>query len=206
MQIRRAEFDDAPVLGALVQRAIRASNSAAYPPAVIEAMCANFEPAKVLERMEVRDVFAAVDDGAIIGTVSFSLPRSKLSSLFIEPRLQRSGTGQRLVRHIEQHAAGARLHVLAIIRLDHRPAVLAAGLRDDHLRGARQRRFDLADAESPAGLKSALRGPILPRPPSRFSNPRDLSARLAGHPQKQGIRSWRRTNCCFCPATTSAPR
>ena len=106
MQIRRAEPDDAPALGALVQRAIRASNSADYPPAIIEAMCANFETDKVLGRMAVRDVFAAVHDGAIIGTVSFSLPRSKLYSLFIDPRAQRGGIGQRLVRHIEQHAAG----------------------------------------------------------------------------------------------------
>ena len=97
---------DAPALGALVQRAIRTSNSADYEPAIIEAMCANFEPDKVLERMAVRDVFAAVHDDHIIGTVSFSLPRAKLYSLFIEPRIQRGGIGQRLVRHIEQHAAG----------------------------------------------------------------------------------------------------
>lgn len=104
LQIRMAAPADAPALGALVQRAIRASNSADYPPAIIEAMCANFEPDKVLERMAVRDVFAAVQDGGIIGTVSFSLPRSKLYSLFIEPRVQRTGTGRRLVHHIEQHA------------------------------------------------------------------------------------------------------
>jgi putative acetyltransferase len=106
LQIRMATPADTPALSALVQRAIRTSNSADYAPAIVEAMCANFEPDKVLERMAVRDVFAAVLDGGIIGTVSFSLPRTKLYSLFIEPRLQRSGTGQRLVRHIEQHAMG----------------------------------------------------------------------------------------------------
>jgi GNAT superfamily N-acetyltransferase len=97
---------DAPVIGALVQRAIRTSNSADYEATIIEMMCANFAPDKVLERMAVRDVFAAVHDGAVIGTVSFSLPRSKLYSLFIEPSVQRGGIGRRLVRHIEQHATG----------------------------------------------------------------------------------------------------
>jgi putative acetyltransferase len=106
LQIRMATPAEAPALGALVQRAIRTSSSADYAPAIIEAMCANFEPDKVLERMAVRDVFAAVRDGGIIGTVSFSLPRSNLYSLFIEPRVQRGGIGQRLVRHIEQHATG----------------------------------------------------------------------------------------------------
>jgi putative acetyltransferase len=114
LQIRMATSADAPALGALVQRAIRASNSADYEPAIIEMMCANFAPDKVLERMAVRDVFAAVHDGDIIGTVSFSLPRSKLYSLFIEPRLQRSGTGQRLVRHIEQHARGVGCSTLQL--------------------------------------------------------------------------------------------
>jgi putative acetyltransferase len=106
LQIRMATPADATALGALVQRAIRTSNSADYEPAIIEMMCANFEPDKVRERMAVRDVFAAVHDRTIIGTVSFSLPRSKLYSLFIEPSAQRGGIGQRLVRHIEQHAAG----------------------------------------------------------------------------------------------------
>jgi len=106
LQIRMATAADAPALGALVQRAIRTSNSADYEPAIIESMCANFEPDKLLERMAVRDVFAAVNDDHIIGTVSFSLPRAKLYSLFIEPRIQRGGIGQRLVRHIEQHATG----------------------------------------------------------------------------------------------------
>jgi putative acetyltransferase len=104
--IRTATTADAPALSALIQRAIRINSSADYAPAIIEAMCVNFAPDKLLERMAARDVFAAIQDGTIIGTVSFSLPRSKLYSLFIEPRLQRAGTGRRLVRHIEQHAMG----------------------------------------------------------------------------------------------------
>jgi putative acetyltransferase len=104
LQIRRATAADAPALCALVQRSIRVSNSSAYPPDIIDMMCANFEPDKFLERMAARDVFAAILDDQIAGTVSFSLPRSKLYSLFIEPSLQRGGTGQRLVRHLERHA------------------------------------------------------------------------------------------------------
>jgi putative acetyltransferase len=105
LKIRVATEDDAPVLGALVQRAIRTSSSADYAPAIIEAMCANFEPDKFLERMAARDVFAAIQDGTVVGTVSFSLPRSKLYSLFIEPHIQRAGIGRCLVHHVERHAA-----------------------------------------------------------------------------------------------------
>ena len=105
LQIRKAEPAEASIIGPLVQRAIRARNAADYEPAIIEMMCANFAPDKFLERMAARDVFAAVQDGAIVGTVSFSLPRSKLYSLFIEPDVQHSGIGKRLVQHIEEHAA-----------------------------------------------------------------------------------------------------
>jgi GNAT superfamily N-acetyltransferase len=104
LQIRPATPADAPAISALVQRAIRTSNSADYAPAIIDMMCANFEPDKFLERMAARDVFTAIREQDIVGTVSFSLPRAKLYSLFIEPRLQRGGTGGHLVRHIEQHA------------------------------------------------------------------------------------------------------
>jgi len=104
LQIRKAEPEDALVLGPLVQRSIRASNAADYEPEIIELMCANFAPDKFLERMAVRDVFAAVQDGRMVGTISFSLARAKLYSLFIEPGLQRAGIGRRLVQHIEQHA------------------------------------------------------------------------------------------------------
>jgi len=103
LQIRKATAEDGPALCALAQRAIR-TNSSAYPAMIIEMMCANFEPEKFLERMAERDVFAAIHGDEYAGTVSFSLPRSKLYSLFIEPRVQRGGTGQRLVQHIEHHA------------------------------------------------------------------------------------------------------
>ena len=106
LQIRRAEPAEASIIGPLVQRAIRARNAADYDPAIIEMMCANFASDKFLERMAERDVFAAVKDGNIVGTVSFSPPRAKLYSLFIEPSVQRAGVGRRLVHHIEQHAKG----------------------------------------------------------------------------------------------------
>jgi GNAT superfamily N-acetyltransferase len=104
LQIRKAEPAEASIIGPLVQRTIRARNAADYAPAIIEMMCSNFAPDKFLERMAERDVFAAVQDGEIVGTVSFSRARSKLYSLFIEPHVQRGGIGRRLVDHIEQHA------------------------------------------------------------------------------------------------------
>jgi putative acetyltransferase len=49
-------------------------------------------------------VFAAIQNGIVVGTVSFSLPQ-KLYSLFIKPHVQRAGIGRHLVHYIERHAA-----------------------------------------------------------------------------------------------------
>lgn len=110
--IRSASPADATTLSGVIHRAVRTSNSADYDPAVIELLCASFTPAKIIDQMSERDVFAAVLDEAIVGTVSFGKAKGRLNALFVDPQLHRQGVGARLVRHIEQHAAGAGIAVL----------------------------------------------------------------------------------------------
>jgi predicted N-acetyltransferase YhbS len=112
LQIRTALPADAIAVSAMIHRAVRTSNAADYEPAVIELICANFEPDKFIERMAERDVFAGVQGDRIVATVSFSKARSKLYSLYVEPELHRQGVGVRLVRHVEQHATAAGVSVL----------------------------------------------------------------------------------------------
>ncbi len=112
LQIRSASPADATALSDVIHRAVRTSNAPDYDPAVIELICASFTPEKIIAQMSERDVFAAMLDAAIVGTVSFGRAKGKLNALFVDPQLHGQGVGARLVRHIEQHAAGAGITVL----------------------------------------------------------------------------------------------
>ena len=209
LQIRTATPADAPALGALVQRAIRTSNSADYAPAIIEAdvrelrartrcwsewPCATCSPRSMTAASSAPSASACRRSQAL-----FPVHRAA------RPAQRRSASVLFAISSSMPPALGCTsLQLSASITA--RPFYERLGYETHHVRGAHQRRFDLADAEGPAGLKSALRGPILPRPPGRFSNPRNFPCPARRTPAKQGIRSWRPTNCCFCPATASAPR
>jgi putative acetyltransferase len=102
ISIHRAANEDAADISALALRAIRITNAHDYTPAEIEATCNHFTIAKVLEKMLVRDVFVAIRDGRILGTIS--LGGGKLHSLFVDPVVQGQGIGRTLVAHLEAHA------------------------------------------------------------------------------------------------------
>jgi putative acetyltransferase len=101
-QIRRATANDATALSALIQDAVRTSNSRDYSKATIELICANFTREKVIGKMTQRDVFVAFNDHGIVGTISRS--NSKLHSMFVSPRHQGGGIGRSLVEYLERHA------------------------------------------------------------------------------------------------------
>lgn len=100
--IRAATTDDAAALSALIQEAVRISNARDYSAAIIDLICANFVPGKIIEKMGRRDVFAAVDETGIVGTIS--LGGDRLHSMFVRARRQSQGIGRRLVAHLEAHA------------------------------------------------------------------------------------------------------
>ena len=100
--LRPATADDAPAISAVALSAIRTTNARDYAPAAIDEICSNFTIDKVLERMQSRDVFVALSDGRIVGTIS--LGGDKLHSLFVDPISQGHGIGLMLVTFLEAHA------------------------------------------------------------------------------------------------------
>lgn len=106
--IRPAIEADARPVSALIQRTLRVSNAADYSVAEISRVFTDFTPARVLHRIQRRDVFVAETGGAILGTVGYG--EGQLWALFVAPEHQRLGLGTALVDHVEQHARrrGAR--------------------------------------------------------------------------------------------------
>jgi putative acetyltransferase len=117
VSLRPATPDDADALSALIRDCVRTSNAADYDAATIDAICANFTPEKVLEKMAVRDVFAALAGDRLVGTVSLgnvSAGSGKLHSLFVAPQHQRAGIGRMLTLNLERHALGRGLRELRL--------------------------------------------------------------------------------------------
>jgi putative acetyltransferase len=110
MHIRPATTDDAPAISALALRAIHITNAPDYDSNAIAAIACNFTEEKVLEKMEVRDVFVALLGEVIAGTIS--LGSGKLHSLFVDPAHQSLGIGRQLVAHLEEHARAKGLERL----------------------------------------------------------------------------------------------
>jgi len=110
--IRAAAIADGKAISALIQRTVRETNSADYSPEVIELICSNFSPEKVISKMQKRDVFVYHRDHQCVGTVS--IEGDKLHSLFVKPGFQRQGIGTRLVMHLEQFAASKGLTELQL--------------------------------------------------------------------------------------------
>ena len=110
--IRAATADDAAAISALVHQSVRQGNADAYPPEIIDVICANFSPEKVLRRMAEREVFVGEVDGQVAATVS--LRGDKLYSLFVAPGRQGLGLGRQLVEHIEATAARRGVRALRL--------------------------------------------------------------------------------------------
>lgn len=100
--IRKAGPEDAAPISSLVLRTVRISNANDYPAQAIEQLAVNFASDKVAQRMTERDTFVTDTAGRIVGTIA--LGGDRLRTLFVEPTLQGSGLGARLVAHLEAHA------------------------------------------------------------------------------------------------------
>lgn len=100
--IRDATADDAAAISALVQRTAQVSNRPDYTAEALASIVANFAADKVAGRMRERHTFVCQRDGRVVGTIA--LGGDRLRTLFVEPALQGSGLGARLVAHLEAHA------------------------------------------------------------------------------------------------------
>lgn len=100
--IRRAAIGDAQAISGVIVQVLQETNSRDYSPAIIADVVSNFSPERVVARMSDRQVFVATELGKVVGTGS--LEAATVRSMFVLPRLQRSGIGRALLDHIESLA------------------------------------------------------------------------------------------------------
>ncbi|KUL26179.1 GNAT family N-acetyltransferase [Actinoplanes awajinensis] len=121
--IRLFRPDDAVAVAELITRCLREVNSRDYPAELIDRMCAHFNPLRMLELSQQRQIFVAQQatptpsapaapssgDGllgagaGLVGTVSRD--GNKVFTMFVHPRAHGQGVGRQLMTHIENLAA-----------------------------------------------------------------------------------------------------
>ena len=94
-EIRTGSADDAEAISAVIVAALRETNAADYPPAVIERLAHAFRPDGVQALMARRLCLVAVLDGRIAGTAS--LEESAVRSVFVDPAVRRAGHARALL-------------------------------------------------------------------------------------------------------------
>ncbi|WP_433824642.1 N-acetyltransferase family protein [Actinoplanes sp. CA-015351] len=102
MQIRLFRPEDAPAVSAIIRACLRDVYSRDYPADVIDTMSAHFDPARMIELADQRQMFVAESD-QILGTVSRD--GNKVYTMFVRPDLIGTGIGRQLMDHIESLAA-----------------------------------------------------------------------------------------------------
>lgn len=104
VEIRSLRAGDSAAVSDVIGQCLREVNSRDYPGEIISRMCEYFSPARIEQLAEERQTFVAVEDEAVVGTVS--LDGNKVFTMFVRPRMIGRGVGRRLMQHIEALAAG----------------------------------------------------------------------------------------------------
>lgn len=111
-QIRRALAHDAQAISKVVIAALRESNARDYSPEVIAQVEQHFCPAAILTLMKQRQMYVAVVEQHVVGTAS--LDQAVVRSVFVSPRHQGRGIGQRLMARIKEVATAAQVEELRV--------------------------------------------------------------------------------------------
>ena len=111
-QIRRALAHDAQAISKVVIAALRESNARDYSPEVIAQVEQHFCPAAILTLMKRRQMYVAVVEQHVVGTAS--LDQAVVRSVFVSPRHQGRGIGQRLMARIKEVATAAQVEELRV--------------------------------------------------------------------------------------------
>jgi GNAT superfamily N-acetyltransferase len=105
VEIRRFRPADSVAVADVIERCLREVNSRDYPSDTIELMCAHFTPRQIERLAAERQMFVAVDQGDVVGTVSRD--GNKVYTMFVHPRTIGQGVGRRLMVHVEALAAAS---------------------------------------------------------------------------------------------------
>ncbi|WP_285557615.1 GNAT family N-acetyltransferase [Actinoplanes regularis] len=87
----------------IITSCLREVNSRDYPDETITLMCEHFTVERIEQLAFERQMFVAVEDGAVVGTVSRD--GNKVFTMFVQPRTIGRGVGRRLMRHVEMLAS-----------------------------------------------------------------------------------------------------
>ncbi|KPA91125.1 MULTISPECIES: GNAT family N-acetyltransferase [Pseudomonas] len=103
--IRLARDEDAEAISQVIIQALRESNAADYPAAVIDRVEQRFGPQDVRSLLGIRSMLVAQQGERIIGTAS--LDGEVVRSVFVAPRAQGSGVGRALLAEVVRLAREA---------------------------------------------------------------------------------------------------
>jgi GNAT superfamily N-acetyltransferase len=99
VEIRSFRPGDGPAVSGIIVRCLREVNSRDYSADIIARMCAHFTDGRIEQLARDRQMFVAVAEHAVVGTVSRD--GNKVFTMFVEPTMIGRGVGRRLMHHIE---------------------------------------------------------------------------------------------------------
>lgn len=123
IDIRRFSEADAPAVAALIQRTLKISNAADYPPREIDKLVRQHTPEYIRERASWTHFYVACEDGGVVGCGAIGpnwgrSDESCLFTIFVDPDRQGRGVGRRVVETLESDEyclRASRVHVNASI-------------------------------------------------------------------------------------------
>lgn len=110
--IRAARSEDAVAISSLIVCTLKKTNAQDYPPSVIEAVMANFNPAAVDRLIASRRVLVAIGAAGVIGTAS--LDGDVVRTVFVSPAHQGQGIGRQLMEAIFHQARRSGIKLLKV--------------------------------------------------------------------------------------------
>jgi len=110
--IREFQTKDARPVSGVIRAAMRESNSADYPPEILEPLIEYFSPRKVLRLAEERICLVAEVEKKIAGTVA--LEDSEIHTFFVHPDFQRKRIGTLLLESIERLAGLSKVKKITV--------------------------------------------------------------------------------------------
>jgi N-acetylglutamate synthase-like GNAT family acetyltransferase len=114
VKIRPATLDDCPDIHRVQDSAIRGIHADKPMDNGVADYLAKREPASYAKEME-RECFIVVEDGGrIFGYGALHVPKTEITSVFVEREQQRSGVGRQILSELERLALGEGIAVVQL--------------------------------------------------------------------------------------------
>ena len=97
--IRKYQINDSISVSNLIRNTLNKVNSKDYSQEIIDKMCRHFTPEKINENSISREIYVAVQNEKIIGTVSIN--NNNIHSFFVDYKHLNEGIGTALYNYIE---------------------------------------------------------------------------------------------------------